>query len=86
MNTPQELRELVFEVLSGIAPEADPTTVDPSADLRDELDLDSMDELNMITRVSERLAIDVPEEDYQRMRTVDGAVDYLATRLATRRT
>jgi acyl carrier protein len=83
VNT-DELRDLIFEVLGGIAPEADPTTADPSADLRDELDLDSMDELNLITRVSERLGIDVPERDYPQMRSLDGALAYLANRLAAR--
>jgi acyl carrier protein len=75
-------RELLIEVLSRIAPESDPTAVDPTEDLRDELDLDSMDELNMITRVSERLGIDIPERDYPQMRTLDGAIDYLVGRLA----
>ncbi len=75
-------RELLIEVLSGIAPETDPATVDPTEDLRDELDLDSMDELNMITRVSGRLGIDIPEKDYPLMRTLDGAVDYLTGRMA----
>jgi acyl carrier protein len=75
-----ELRDLVIEVLSDIAPETDPATADPSADLRDELDLDSMDELNMITQVSERLGIDIPERDYPRMRTLAGAAEYLAGR------
>lgn len=81
MNT-DELRDLIIEVLSDIAPETDPSDVDPTEDLREELDLDSMDELNMITKVSERLGIDVPEKDYPQMRTLEGAVAYLSGRLA----
>lgn len=83
MNT-EELRDLIVEVLSDIAPETDPSDVDPTEDLRDELDLDSMDELTMITRVSERLGIDVPEKDYPQMRTLEGAVAYLSGRLSAR--
>jgi acyl carrier protein len=83
VNT-DDLRDLVIEVLSGIAPEIDPSSVDPTEDLRDELDLDSMDELNLITRVGERLGIDIPERDYRQMRTLDGAVDYLSGRLDRR--
>ena len=79
MNT-DDLRALLLEVLSDIAPETDPSTVDPTEDLRDERDRDSMDELNRITRVSERLGIDVPEDDYPKMRTLDGAVAYLSAR------
>jgi acyl carrier protein len=81
VNT-DELRDLIIEVLSDIAPETDPSDVDPTEDLREELDLDSMDELNMITKVSERLGIDVPEKDYPQMRTLEGAVAYLSGRLA----
>jgi acyl carrier protein len=81
VNT-DELRDLILEVLSDIAPEIDPSDVDPTEDLRDELDLDSMDELNMITKVSERLGIDVPEKDYPQLRTLEGAVAYLSGRLA----
>jgi acyl carrier protein len=81
VNT-DELRDLIIEVLSDIAPETDPSDVDPTADLRDELDLDSMDELNMITAVGERLGIDVPEKDYPQMRTLESAVAYLSGRLS----
>jgi acyl carrier protein len=83
VNT-DDLRDLVIEVLTGIAPETDPSSVDPTEDLREELDLDSMDELNLITRVGERLGIDIPERDYRQMRTLDGAVDYLSGRLDRR--
>jgi acyl carrier protein len=81
--TTDDLRDLVLEVLSDIAPETDPGTVDPTEDLRDELDLDSMDELNLITRIGERLGIEVPERDYPRLRTLDGAVAYLSDRVAS---
>jgi acyl carrier protein len=82
--TTDDLLDLLLEVLADIAPESDPSEVDPAADLRDELDLDSMDELNLITQVGERLGIDIPERDYRPMRTLDGAVGYLAGRLGRR--
>lgn len=77
-----ERRALLLEVLGEIAPEADAADVDPSEDLRDELDLDSMDMLNLVTAVEERLGISVPERDYPRMNTLDGAVAYLGERQA----
>jgi acyl carrier protein len=80
--TEQELTGLIVEVLSDIAPEVDAETLDPAEDLREELDLDSMDELNMITKLSEVLGIDIPERDYPQMRTLTGAVAYLSGRLA----
>ncbi len=76
--TTDELRDVVLDALTTIAPEADPAMLDPGEDLREELDLDSMDELNLITALCERLGIDIPEGDYPQLRTLDGAVDYLA--------
>ena len=78
--TTDELRDVVVDALTNIAPEADPATLDPGEDLREELDLDSMDELNLITALCEQLGIDIPEGDYPQLRTLDGAVDYLSRR------
>ncbi|RIA54996.1 acyl carrier protein [Dichotomicrobium thermohalophilum] len=72
-----DIRAVVLEELGNIAPEADMSTVDPKADLREELDIDSMDFLNFITALHDRLGVNVPELDYPKLTTVDGAVDYL---------
>ena len=72
-----EIKSLLCDVLSGIAPEADLNAIAGEADLRDALDLDSMDFLNFIIAVHERTGIDIPEADYPRLRTMDGAVAYL---------
>jgi acyl carrier protein len=69
-------------LLRQIAPEADLTTVDPDARYQDELDLDSMDFLNLVTAVHEELGVDIPERDYPRLATVRGFVTYLADPLA----
>lgn len=72
-----EIRAVVLEELGNIAPEADMSAVDPSGDLREELDIDSMDFLNFITALHDRLGVNVPELDYPKLTTVDGAVVYL---------
>jgi acyl carrier protein len=72
-----EARSLVIDVLSGIAPEADFAGLRGNAVLRDELDLDSMDFLNFVTALHERSRIDIPEADYPKLFTLDGAVAYL---------
>ena len=54
----------VIASLAVIAPETDFDSLAPDADLRDELDLDSMDFLNFVTGVYERTGIEVPERDY----------------------
>jgi acyl carrier protein len=80
MRTPDELKQLLFEELGNLAPETDPATVPTDADLREAMDLDSMDFLNLVIALHERLAIDIPERDYGELRTIRGAVDYLAAR------
>lgn len=79
--TEAEIRTLVLEQLGNIAPEADLSAIDPEAPLRDELDIDSMDFLNFVIALHERLKIDIPEVDYPRLATIEGAVGYLLGKL-----
>lgn len=80
--TEAEIRRLVLEQLGNIAPEADPSAIDPAAPLRDELDIDSMDFLNFVIALHERLKVDIPEVDYPKLATINGAVGYLNGKLA----
>jgi len=73
-----EAKSLVLDVLSGIAPEADFAALPGKAQMRDELDLDSMDFLNFIAALHERTKIDIPEADYPKLFTLDGAIAYLS--------
>lgn len=75
--TEAEARGLIYEILNGIAPETDPATVSRDQDLREALDLDSMDFMNFIVALHERTGIDIPEADYREFRTLDGALAYL---------
>jgi acyl carrier protein len=75
-----ELRKIVLDTLGDIAPEADLSSLAPSKDLREELDIDSMDFLNFVIALHERLGVDIPEADYPQLITLDGAVRYLETR------
>jgi acyl carrier protein len=76
--TPDAIRAAIFEALGSVAPEADPASIDPERPLRDQVDLDSMDFLNLIIRLSELLGVSVPEKDYARLNGIDAAVEYLA--------
>jgi acyl carrier protein len=76
-----DIRAIIREELGNIAPEADPTALDPSADLREALDIDSMDFLNFVTALHHRLGIDIPERDYPKLTTLDGATAYLKAAL-----
>lgn len=75
-----DIRAVVREELGNIAPEIDLATVSPTADLREALDIDSMDFLNFITAIHHRLGVDVPELDYPKLTTLDGAVKYLESK------
>ncbi len=79
-----EIRASVMNLLHKVAPEADPATLDPRADIRDALDIDSMDFLRFVVGVHEKLGVDVPEADYPSIRTLDGCVAYLDRRLSAR--
>jgi acyl carrier protein len=77
-----ELRAIILEELSNIAPDVDVETLDDTANLRDEYDLDSMDTLNLLKALHRRLAVDIPEKDYAKMRAIAELLDYLEPRLA----
>lgn len=72
-----DIRKAVHEELNNIAPEVDLAGVDSGADLREALDIDSMDFLNFITAIHHRLGVDIPEVDYPKLGTIDGAVAYI---------
>lgn len=78
MNEP-DIRALAADVLGGIAPEAELSSVGDNEDLREALDLDSMDFLNFVIGLSQRSGRSIPEADYPRLFTLRGLVDYLAT-------
>ena len=63
---------------------AEPDALDPDAPLRDQMDLDSMDLLNLVIRLNEVLGVEVPERDYPRLDSVSHAVAYLEGALSAR--
>lgn len=79
--TENDIRATVLRQLVEIAPEVDPATVRPDVDLRDQFDLDSMDLLNFVVAVDHELGVEIPENDYGDVMTVDGLVGYVLARL-----
>jgi acyl carrier protein len=80
--TEEQIRKLIFEILGGIAPEADFDLLDDDEELREALDIDSMDFLNLITALHEATGVDIPEEDYPKLATLSNLVAYLRGRAA----
>ena len=79
--TEDDIRRAVIEELGNVAPETDPASIDPGADVREALDVDSMDFLNFVIALHERLRIDIPEIDYPKLLTIAGATKYLLAKL-----
>jgi acyl carrier protein len=78
-----DIRKVVQEELGNIAPEIDFASVDPTADLREAIDIDSMDFLNFVTAIHRRLGLDIPEVDYPKLATLQSAIAYIQSKLAS---
>ena len=81
--TRDELEATVRRALGEIAPEADLGAIRPDMALRDQLDLDSMDMLNLVITLHTALGVDIPEADYGKLATLEGCVEYLRTATAS---
>ena len=79
--TPKEIRSAVIAALSAIAPEGDFDRLRGDRPLRDQLDIDSFDFLQVVIRLHDQLGVDVPEADYPKLATLDSAVAYLGSRM-----
>jgi acyl carrier protein len=75
-----DARRAVVEAVLDIAPDLEGAEIPPEADLRADLDLDSMDLVNLTAALSERLGADIPERDYSRLGTVEACAAYLYER------
>ncbi|KMO71418.1 acyl carrier protein [Mycobacterium sp. BK558] len=82
MKTTHEIRDDVLSVLTAIAPEVEPDEISDDVLLRDQVDLDSMDWLNFLLGIHKRFEVDIPEADYQRLRTLDDLVHYVEAKAA----
>jgi len=72
-----EIRELIFQIIHRIAPEADLNGLDPNENLREALDIDSFDFLNVIIGLNEKFGVNIPEADYRQVSTLKGLMEYL---------
>ena len=77
----EQVRVTALEVLRGIAPEIEAGDIEPARPLRSQVDLDSMDWLNFLIGLHQRLGVNIPESDYAQLVTLDNVLDYLLARL-----
>jgi acyl carrier protein len=78
----QDIRTQVLAILKSIAPEFEESDLRAGRPLRDYVDLDSMDWLNFLVALHERLQVDIPESDYAKLVTLEDLVAYLDAKRA----
>lgn len=78
--TEQDTLAVIKDELARIAPEIEFDMLDRGADLREQADLDSMDYLNLLTALHQRLGVEIPDADAQKLATLDGAIAYIDAR------
>jgi len=75
--TDGEIRQAVREALSNVAPEVDFNAIDPAKDLRDQIDIDSVDFLNFVIGLHKALNVEIPDADVAKLTTLNGCVNYM---------
>lgn len=73
----EDVGATIRRLLGQVAPEAGLDTIDPSADLRETLDIDSFDFLNVLVAIDRELGVSIPETDYGKVSTFQSLVDYI---------
>ena len=75
--TRNDIKDLIIEIIEDIDDEADFDGLDPDQPLRDQLDLDSMDFLDIVMELRKRYKLQIPEEDYPQLATMTSCINYL---------
>jgi len=76
-----DIRAVALETLLAIAPEVEADELRGDKPLRNQVDLDSMDWLNFLLGLHEKLKVEIPEADYAKLVTLDDVMGYLAKKL-----
>ena len=72
-----DIREVVLDILAGIAPDEDLSALKDDVPLREQLELDSMDFLDIVMELRKRYRVQVPEDDYTALASMQSTVNYL---------
>ena len=79
---PEEIREVIIEILGDIAPDEDLGTLDDAVAFREQLELDSMDFLDIVMELRKRYRVQIPEEEYVQLASMSSTVSYLTPKMA----
>jgi acyl carrier protein len=76
--TPGEIKQVILDILEGIAPDEDLSSLKDDVPLREQLELDSMDFLDIVMELRKRYRVQIPEDDYVELATMASTVKYLS--------
>ena len=79
--TRDQVREAIIRIINEILPDGDCSGVDPDKRLRDQLELDSMDFLDIVMELRKKYKVEVPDADYGKLATLNSCIDYLEPRM-----
>ena len=79
----EEIRDVLLEIIADIDEEADFAALDADKPLRDQLDLDSMDFLDIVMELRKRYKLQIPEDEYPELATLNSCINYLEPKLQT---
>jgi acyl carrier protein len=77
----EEIITAIKDIITTIAPDEDVSSLATDVKLREQIELDSMDFLDIVMELRKRYGVQVPEEDYKELATLDGCVAYLGPKL-----
>jgi acyl carrier protein len=74
----------ILKLLTEVAPDVDANSVAPAVDFREQFDFDSMDTLHFAIALNKKFGIEIPEQDYRQLRSLDGCTAYVERAVAER--
>jgi acyl carrier protein len=78
MNDTAPLKDTICKLILNIAPEVDISELDPNEDMRDELDLDSMDFMRLLEAIEKNMGVSIPQSDYKQVSTLQTMAEYIS--------
>ena len=79
--TKENIAQAIIDIIKDIVPDEDCSNIDPALALRDQLELDSMDFLDIVMELRKLYGVEVPEAEYGELATLDSCVAYLEPKM-----
>ncbi|MFQ5646901.1 MAG: acyl carrier protein [bacterium] len=75
--TREEIKQAILDIITDIAPDEDLSALEDFPEIREQIELDSMDFLDIVMELRKRYKVEVPEEDYPQLASINSCMDYL---------